>query len=98
MHKEKAFSMWVSKNAKVCRICNQVIEKSSGSNYLVCICGNSFCYLCNRPWFPYHHERDEFQCHLYRKNEDSIVARKKDTIGVMNFYTQKYLNEDQNEN
>ena len=48
--KEEADAKWMSLNTKICPWCNKAVERSAGCNYMACLCGKSFCYMCSKPW------------------------------------------------
>jgi len=66
--KEEANAKWIAQNTKLCPWCNKAVERSAGCNFMACVCGKSFCYMCSKPWEPDH--KDHFKCHIYRKLPD----------------------------
>ena len=88
--KEEADAKWMALNTKLCPWCNKAVERSAGCNYMACICGKSFCYMCSKPWQPDH--KDHFKCHIYKKSSDENISKEKAILEKMNFYAEKYLN------
>jgi len=48
--KEEADAKWMAVNTKLCPWCKKAVERSAGCNFMACVCGKNFCYLCSRPW------------------------------------------------
>ena len=48
--KEEADAKWMSLNTKICPWCNKAVERSAGCNFMACLCGKNFCYMCSKPW------------------------------------------------
>ena len=36
----------MNSNTKACPKCGKYVEKNSGCNHIVCLCGQAFCWLC----------------------------------------------------
>lgn len=87
--KEEADAKWIAMNAKLCPWCKKAVERSAGCNYMACVCGKSFCYLCSKPWEPDH--KDHFKCHIYVKKPDEAVNREKEVLERINHSTERYL-------
>lgn len=66
--KEEADAKWIAIHARLCPWCKKAVERSAGCNFMSCLCGKSFCYMCSKPWEPDH--KDHFKCHIFKKQSD----------------------------
>lgn len=72
--KDEANIRWIMVNTKMCPFCKKNVERSEGCNFMSCKppggCGNSFCYVCSKPWAPYHN--DHYKCSVYKPSEENL--------------------------
>jgi ariadne-1 len=89
--KEEANAKWISTNAKFCPWCNKAVERSQGCNFMACLCGKSFCYMCSKPWEPDH--KDHFRCHIFKKDDATVneANKIKAALEKINFFAQKFV-------
>ncbi|MES9881781.1 MAG: IBR domain-containing protein [Sedimenticola sp.] len=50
------FNNYFTVNGKNCPHCKRFVEKNGGCSYMSCMCGNSFCWGCGRPYTLDHSE------------------------------------------
>jgi len=44
--KDEGNESWIALNTKTCPTCSKIVEKDGGCMYVLCKCGNEFCWLC----------------------------------------------------
>ena len=84
---------WISANTKKCPHCGNQIEKSTGCNYMLCKCGNAFCYVCGIDWKK--HSQDHYKCNKYTeavKQSEQKANKMKEGLERFKFYYDRYIN------
>jgi hypothetical protein len=41
---------WVKSNTQECPTCHLIVERESGCDYMICLCGTAFCFQCGQEY------------------------------------------------
>ena len=89
---DSATAHFIVQNTKACPKCNKSIEKNGGCNYIGCVCGHGFCWVCLGP---HDHNMSAHVCQKYQEGESKETERK--MLEKYMFYFTRYKTHEQSE-
>ncbi|KAK7269283.1 hypothetical protein RIF29_22005 [Crotalaria pallida] len=72
---------WITVHTKSCPKCLKPVEKNGGCNFVRCICGQQFCWVCGAATYNYQHS-----CGRYKEPDQSAKQAKRDLYRYMHYH------------